>query len=107
MIWKISNDNGRPRTYPSTLIFDATGSMSAKNSTARYAATTFLKICTKIGEIGVELKNEYVLGYHSTNEAKGGKWRKIRLKINGPKGLPPLSVRGKSGYYAETLNSKQ
>jgi Ca-activated chloride channel family protein len=61
-------------------------------------------ICTKIG---VELKNEYVLGYHSTNEAKDGKWRKIRLKINGPKGLPPLSVRGKSGYYAETLNSKQ
>jgi Ca-activated chloride channel family protein len=61
-------------------------------------------ICTKIG---VELKNEYVLGYHSTNESKDGKWRKIRLKINAPKGLPPLSVRGKSGYYAETLNSKR
>jgi Ca-activated chloride channel family protein len=60
-------------------------------------------ICTKIG---VELKNEYVLGYHSTNEAKDGKWRKIRLKIKGTKGLPTLSVRGKSGYYAETLNSK-
>jgi Ca-activated chloride channel family protein len=61
-------------------------------------------ICTKIG---IELKNQYVLGYHSTNEARDGKWRKIRLKVNAPKGLPPLSVRGKSGYYAETLNSKQ
>ena len=61
-------------------------------------------ICTKIG---IELKNQYVLGYHSTNEAKDGKWRKIRLKVNAPKGLPSLSVRGKSGYYAETLNSKQ
>jgi Ca-activated chloride channel homolog len=61
-------------------------------------------ICSKIA---VELKNEYVLGYHSTNEAKDGKWRKIRLKINAAKGLPALSVRGKSGYYADTLSSKQ
>jgi Ca-activated chloride channel family protein len=61
-------------------------------------------ICTKIG---IELKNQYVLGYHSTNEAKDGKWRKIRLKVNAPKGLPNLSIRGKSGYYAETLNSSQ
>jgi Ca-activated chloride channel family protein len=55
-------------------------------------------ICTKIA---VELKNQYVLGYHSTNEAKDGKWRKIRLKLNPPKGISNLSVRGKSGYYAE------
>ena len=60
-------------------------------------------ICTKIA---VELKNQYVLGYHSTNEAKDGKWRKIRLKLNPPKGISNLSVRGKSGYYAETLNTK-
>jgi len=47
-----------------------------------------------------------VLGYHSTNEAKDGKWRKIRLKITPPKGTSNLSVRGKSGYYAESLNIK-
>jgi Ca-activated chloride channel family protein len=55
-------------------------------------------ICTKIA---VELQNQYVLGYHSTNGAKDGKWRKIRLKVNPPKGISGLSVRGKSGYYAE------
>jgi len=54
-------------------------------------------ICTKIA---VELKNQYVIGYKSTNEAKDGKWRKLRLKINPPKGLPRLNVRAKSGYYA-------
>lgn len=53
-------------------------------------------ICTKIA---IELKNQYVLGYRSTNEAKDGKWRKLSLKINAPKGLPRLNVRGKSGYY--------
>ncbi len=60
-------------------------------------------ICNKIA---LELRNQYVLGYHSTNEAKDGKWRKIRFKINPPKGISNLSVRGKSGYYAETLNIK-
>jgi Ca-activated chloride channel family protein len=54
-------------------------------------------ICTKIA---VELKNQYVIGYHSTNEAKDGKWRKIRLKVNPPKGIQRLNVRAKQGYYA-------
>src|SRR5215467_11338977 len=54
-------------------------------------------ICTKIA---VELKNQYVIGYHSANAAKDGKWRKLRLKINPPKGIQHLNVRSKSGYYA-------
>jgi Ca-activated chloride channel homolog len=58
-------------------------------------------ICMKIG---VELKNQYIIGYRSTNESKDGRWRKVELKVNPPRGLPRLSVRGKSGYYAPSLN---
>jgi Ca-activated chloride channel family protein len=54
-------------------------------------------ICVKIA---IELKNQYVLGYSSTNPTKDGSWRKIKLKLNPPKGLPTLSVRAKAGYYA-------
>jgi Ca-activated chloride channel family protein len=54
-------------------------------------------ICTKIA---IELKNQYVIGYHSTNEAQDGKWRKLRMKINPPKGIQRLNVRYKQGYYA-------
>ena len=54
-------------------------------------------ICTKIA---VELKNQYVIGYKSTNEIRDGKWRRIRVKVEGPKGVGPLNVRNKSGYYA-------
>src|SRR5215470_5538905 len=54
-------------------------------------------ICTKIA---VELKNQYVLTYRSTNTAKDGKWRKIRVQVDGPKGVGRLNVRSKSGYYA-------
>ena len=53
-------------------------------------------ICTKIA---IELKNQYILGYSSTNRAKDGRWRKIKIKMNTPKGLHSLSVRTKSGYY--------
>ena len=58
------------------------------------------------GKIAIELRNEYVLGYRSSNQAKDGAWRKIRLKVNAPKGLPRLSTHAKTGYYAEKLNSK-
>jgi len=60
-------------------------------------------ICNKIG---LELRNQYVLGYRSTNTAKDGRWRKVRLKINPPKGISSLSVHAKNGYYAESLNIK-
>jgi Ca-activated chloride channel family protein len=54
-------------------------------------------ICSKIA---TELRNQYVLGYHSTNEAKDGRWRRIRLKVHSPKGMPSLSIHARSGYYA-------
>ena len=51
-------------------------------------------------KIGVELRNQYVLGYRPTNAARDGKWRKIKVKLVPPKGLPPLTVHAKTGYYA-------
>jgi Ca-activated chloride channel family protein len=51
-------------------------------------------------KIGVELRNQYVLGYRPTKPAHNGKWRKLRVKLVTPKGLPQLSVYAKTGYYA-------
>ena len=53
-------------------------------------------------KIGIELRNQYVLGYRPTNSARDGKWRKIKVKLNPPRGLPPLHVYAKTGYYAPT-----
>ena len=53
-------------------------------------------------KIGIELRNQYVLGYRPKNPAHDGKWRKIRVKLLPPKGLPPLRVYAKTGYYAPT-----
>jgi Ca-activated chloride channel homolog len=51
-------------------------------------------------KIGIELRNQYVLGYRPTNKAKDGHWRKIKVKLIPPKGLPHLNVYSKTGYYA-------
>jgi len=53
-------------------------------------------------KIGIELRNQYVLGYRPSNPVRDGKWRKIKVKLNPPKGLPPLHVYAKTGYYAPT-----
>ena len=50
--------------------------------------------------IGVELRNQYMVGYRPENRAHDGKWRKIKVRLRLPKGWPPLYVRNKSGYYA-------
>jgi Ca-activated chloride channel family protein len=60
--------------------------------------TTFADTAEKIA---VELRNQYVLGYVSTNLAHDGRLRKIRVKLQPPPGLPPLVVSAKkAGYYA-------
>ena len=51
-------------------------------------------------KIGIELRNQYVLGYRPSNKAKDGRWRKIKVKLIPPKGLPHLNVNFRTGYYA-------
>ena len=51
-------------------------------------------------KIGIELRNQYVLGYKPAKVVRDGKWRKIKVKLLPPKGLPPLRVYARTGYYA-------
>jgi len=51
-------------------------------------------------KIGMELRNQYVLGYKPSNRRKDGRWRKIKVRLDPPRGLPPMTVFAKYGYYA-------
>jgi Ca-activated chloride channel homolog len=51
-------------------------------------------------KIGIELRNQYILGYRPNKIMHDGKWRKIKVKLLPPKGLPPLKVYARTGYYA-------
>ncbi len=51
-------------------------------------------------KISDELRDEYVLGYRSTDTRRDGKWRKVKVRLDPPPGLPNLTVHARSGYYA-------
>ena len=51
-------------------------------------------------KIGVELRNQYVLGYSPSNQSRDGKYRRVQVKLVQPRGLPPLRAFWRPGYYA-------
>jgi Ca-activated chloride channel family protein len=51
-------------------------------------------------KISTELRNQYVIGYTPKEIRRDGKWRKVKVKLNPPQGLPPLTVHARTGYYA-------
>lgn len=53
-------------------------------------------------KISIELRNQYVIGYKPSNMIADGRWRRIKVKLNPPRGLPPLQVYARTGYYAPT-----
>jgi Ca-activated chloride channel family protein len=50
--------------------------------------------------IGIELRTQYILGYHPEKPPHDGKWHKISVKLKLPKKLAYLQARAKTGYYA-------
>ena len=51
-------------------------------------------------KISTELRNQYVIGYRPQDLTRDGKWRKVKVKVNPPQGLPPLTIYARTGYYA-------
>ena len=51
-------------------------------------------------KIGVELRNQYVIGYAPQNQDRDGKYRRVQVKLIQPRGLPQLRSNHKMGYYA-------
>ena len=52
-----------------------------------------------ITQIALELRRQYSIGFSPTATGDA-KWHKIKIKLNPPKGLGHLSVRGREGYFA-------
>ena len=50
--------------------------------------------------ISIELRHQYSIGYTPKDFQPDGKWRKVKVKVKPPRGLPRLTVRSREGYYA-------
>lgn len=67
-----------------------------------YAVENVAELPDIAAKIGVELRNEYILGYTPKNRERDGKYRRVQVKLNQPRGLPPLKAFFRLGYYAPT-----
>jgi Ca-activated chloride channel homolog len=67
-----------------------------------YAVENVAELPDIAAKIGIELRNEYILGYTPKNRERDGKYRKVQVKLNQPRGLPPLKAYFRLGYYAPT-----
>jgi Ca-activated chloride channel homolog len=67
-----------------------------------FAAANLNDLPDIAAKISLELRNQYVLGYKPSDARRNGTWRKIKVKLMPPKGLPPLSVYARTGYRAPT-----
>jgi len=64
----------------------------------------------KVGDIGdlsdiaarisAELRNQYIIGYTPAKVKHDGNWRKLKVRLTPPPGLPQLTVHFRQGYYA-------
>ena len=62
-----------------------------------YQAEADTQLRASLEQLAQEFKNQYVLGFKSTNDAKDDKWRKIEIKIvNPPNGLKEKDVKTKT-----------
>lgn len=62
--------------------------------------SSYAELEDSVTRIALTLRHQYSIGYVPLNEQRDGKWRKIKVRVNAPKGLPSLNVRAKEGYYA-------
>jgi VWFA-related protein len=51
-------------------------------------------------KIGIELRNRYILGYSPSDTQRDGRFHKVEVKLAAPRGLPKLSARWRTGYFA-------
>lgn len=51
-------------------------------------------------KIGIELRNQYVLGYVPANRNRDGKWRRVKVEVKKIRGMPQLRPYFRNGYYA-------
>ena len=65
-----------------------------------YPARSLNDLPALAGKVGIELRNQYVLGYSPSNKERDGSYRKVQVKVTAPPGLPALQANWRLGYTA-------
>jgi Ca-activated chloride channel family protein len=76
------------------------GKLAAQTGGRAFESRNFANVRDAMARIGITLHNQYVIGYYPPDDAPAGKYRKIRVELRLPAGVPRLQVYARQGYYA-------
>jgi VWFA-related protein len=93
---------GRGRTAEELAGPGLLGDMAEATGGRHFPVENLNELPDVAAKIGMELRNQYVLGYTPINRTKDGKYRRVTVKLKQPKSLPPLRAFFRLGYYAPT-----
>jgi VWFA-related protein len=65
-----------------------------------FSADTLNDLPDIAAKIGLELRNQYVLGYSPKNKERDGKFRRVQVRLVKTAGMPQLKPTHRPGYYA-------
>jgi Ca-activated chloride channel family protein len=88
-----------PRTPEETDGPELLGRLTQETGGVNYTIGDINDLQKAMTQIGVTLHNQYVLGYYPPPNQPSGKYRKIKVKLIVPAGLPKLLLFARSGYY--------
>jgi Ca-activated chloride channel family protein len=78
------------------------GEITEQTGGRHFAVDNLAELPDVAAKIGIELRNEYVLGYSPKNATRDGKYRHVQVKLVKTTGLPQLKAIFRTGYYAPT-----
>jgi Ca-activated chloride channel family protein len=90
-------DIGNPLGMQGQAFLDELTSVTGGKS---FYPTSDVELDDVFERIAVELRHQYSIGYTPKDFQPDGKWRKVKVKVKPPRGLPRLTVRSREGYYA-------
>jgi VWFA-related protein len=78
------------------------GEITEQTGGRHFAVDNLAELPDVAAKIGIELRNQYVLGYSPRNAVRDGKYRRVQVKLVKTAGLPQLKPIFRTGYYAPT-----
>jgi Ca-activated chloride channel family protein len=76
------------------------GQVTEQTGGRNFSVDNLAELPDVAAKIGIELRNQYVLGYSPKNAVRDGKYRRVLVKLVKTAGLPPLKAIFRTGYYA-------
>lgn len=92
-----SNDSGSSLGMQGQAFLDEISSVTGGKA---FYPQTDVEMDEIFERIALELRHQYSIGYTPKDFQPDGRWRKLKLKVKPPRGMPRLTVRGRDGYYA-------